>query len=959
LRAIVQKLRATLSTYALSLTAVCLAVPFCLAQHYSFVAVGSEMVNQNVNCIAQDRSGFLWVGTENGLYRYDGRMFRRFGAAEGLRGRTIQSIFLAPDGILFVGTLEGFYYQLGEDRFAEIPPPAPVSQFSQRIGSVFTAFGQDKVVAADRSGAYLLRRGAAKKWTAEAIRLEDGPIWSVLGTPDGALWYGCGNDLCQLAKGKTMHMGAILHLPAEKWLHLLRARDGHIWIRGSTHLSEVIPGANRCIEHDLPIHSDATPYEALIEDARGRITATQGPEIGIWEGGHWRMVTERNGLSRYDISALFVDREGTLWIGNIGHGLTRWVGQDQWEALTEANGLSDNIVWASLRDRRGRLWVGTESGLDWVPPGDERAHVWQAAGIQTARAASLAESPGALWMGSAAGSLVRIDETTLAGRAWKTPEIYRILFDARRHRLWAATVGGLYVVDTAAGNAAPRLVEEAAFAHARTRFSDLSLDDENRLWAASDTGLFRLDSSGWQPIDLGRFGVHPFQIAAGPQGEIWASGNFPGIARLRVAGSSVVEVQPMKSPPLLSDQAVSLMVDRRGWLWVGQDEGLTEYDGHGWHSFTQSDGLMWNDTDSYALDEDRDGSLWIGTSEGLAHLIEPANLPSALPKAPVIAEIHYGAAPVLNGAQIAWSEKPLTVSVAALSFRNADHIHIRYRLLGLESEWVETDQEIIRYARLEPGNYRFEAQAVDVSRSAISPVAQAAFSITPRWWQRWQLRFGLALLAGFGVVVAWRLRVRIFQRQKQLLELAVQNRTEDLEREKAELLRARERMRHHAEHDDLTGLWNHRIIMDRLRAEVDRSRRQQTPLGIILADVDHFKAVNDTFGHPAGDRVLKEIAAIFERQVRSYDWVGRYGGEEFLLILPGSSFDNARMRAEELRHAVEAAAILDGKTAIRITASFGVASGFPVDAEALIRSADSALYCAKDKGRNGVIATML
>jgi diguanylate cyclase (GGDEF)-like protein len=239
----------------------------------------------------------------------------------------------------------------------------------------------------------------------------------------------------------------------------------------------------------------------------------------------------------------------------------------------------------------------------------------------------------------------------------------------------------------------------------------------------------------------------------------------------------------------------------------------------------------------------------------------------------------------------------------------------------------------------------------------VSPLTEADFRIVPRWWQSWVLRVALALMAALALVAVWRWRMRLLLRQKRLLEVAVKARTEDLEREKTDLFRAREQMRHYAEHDDLTGLWNHRIIMERLRAEVDRSRRQDTPLSVILVDIDHFKTVNDTFGHPAGDRVLREIAAIFQNHVRSYDWVGRYGGEEFLLILPDSHFADARLRAEQMRLAVKEAQVEEEGAPIRITASFGVASGFPFDSEALIRTADAALYRAKDNGRNCVMAT--
>jgi diguanylate cyclase (GGDEF)-like protein len=137
---------------------------------------------------------------------------------------------------------------------------------------------------------------------------------------------------------------------------------------------------------------------------------------------------------------------------------------------------------------------------------------------------------------------------------------------------------------------------------------------------------------------------------------------------------------------------------------------------------------------------------------------------------------------------------------------------------------------------------------------------------------------------------------------------------------------------------------------------VDRSRREGVPLSLILVDLDHFKQINDTFGHPSGDLVLKEISAVFQRSVRSYDWVGRYGGEEFLLILPGSNLASARIRAEHLRVAVQVAHIVSDKAAIKVTASFGVVSGLPTDYESLLHAADTALYRAKANGRNCVVA---
>ena len=147
-----------------------------------------------------------------------------------------------------------------------------------------------------------------------------------------------------------------------------------------------------------------------------------------------------------------------------------------------------------------------------------------------------------------------------------------------------------------------------------------------------------------------------------------------------------------------------------------------------------------------------------------------------------------------------------------------------------------------------------------------------------------------------------------------------------------------------------------RRLYQGLQGEIDRSQRESTPLSIIMVDLDHFKIVNDTYGHQAGDAVLKQISLILQRSIRSYDWAGRYGGEEFLLILPGSSFTGARLRAEQMRQAIQAAEIVHEDHVVRISASFGVASGFPTATDAMIRVADSALYRAKNNGRNCVVA---
>ena len=172
----------------------------------------------------------------------------------------------------------------------------------------------------------------------------------------------------------------------------------------------------------------------------------------------------------------------------------------------------------------------------------------------------------------------------------------------------------------------------------------------------------------------------------------------------------------------------------------------------------------------------------------------------------------------------------------------------------------------------------------------------------------------------------------------------------------SKLLDAQEQLRHDATHDRLTGLWNRAMIVDELDRELARAKREKRTLTILIGDVDHFKSVNDTHGHGAGDEVLRQTAKRMASVRRHYDSIGRYGGEEFLLILPGCDLFQALPVAERVRCSVSAEPVSIGELNWPVTISLGVAAATPttVDAAALIAVADEALYRAKAKGRNRV-----
>lgn len=160
-----------------------------------------------------------------------------------------------------------------------------------------------------------------------------------------------------------------------------------------------------------------------------------------------------------------------------------------------------------------------------------------------------------------------------------------------------------------------------------------------------------------------------------------------------------------------------------------------------------------------------------------------------------------------------------------------------------------------------------------------------------------------------------------------------------------------------ATHDSLTGLLNREAILDVLNTETARALRTKNELAVIMADIDHFKSVNDEHGHLAGDTVLREVAKGMSGSVRAYDAVGRYGGEEFLIVVPGCNLTEASQLAERLRNNVRNVAVQAPGVSIPITLSFGVADvSVCHNSVDLLRSADEALYAAKKSGRDRVEA---
>ena len=241
-----------------------------------------------------------------------------------------------------------------------------------------------------------------------------------------------------------------------------------------------------------------------------------------------------------------------------------------------------------------------------------------------------------------------------------------------------------------------------------------------------------------------------------------------------------------------------------------------------------------------------------------------------------------------------------------------------------------------------------------LSAAALYLLAYGGFHLALGWTQ---LDPGLLLsnrLSGFAACGAgWALSVLLWRK---FTVITLQQ--EQLDKAQTELQQKQRELERLTRQDGLTGLFNRNTFVELSRRELDRAQRQGSATTILLLDLDHFKRVNDTWGHPAGDAVLRHVATLASTTVRSTDLVGRLGGEEFIVLLPNTSAEAGRRLAEKLRVRLEASVVLWEGTRIPVTASIGLSNTTVEekrDFDTLYTEADKALYLAKQRGRNRVV----
>ena len=906
--------------------------------------------NLTVQTVVQDQTGYLWAGTENGVYRFDGSRFRRVGGQRQAGTASVSALHVDAAGRLWAGTESGLFLVEGDRLRPVLRKDGELLQV--QLGQHFSSVSADELLVQSNGRLFRIQPDHKGGWSGTPFfsaaqldaRHELNDLRGILRDADGTIWMGCGVSLCRYGDGKLTVMGSAQGLPEQHLQGLLREADGTLWVAGSGQLLMLAPGARTFVDRS-PEHYSVPDFNLgvpLLKDRDGRLLIVSENGLFRFDADGWQRFGPAQGL-RIPLGAhsLLVDHDGDLWLGLPGRGLIQWLGYPHWENWTRQEGVPDDDTWSIFRTQAGALYAGTGNGLAHL---EGRRFVSAAAGQQWSAMAE--DRRGGLWAASFAGTLLRLDGKGVVHEVAHLPDrriVYKLLFDAAG-RLWIGTDRGLYVIADPRRSATPERVAAALDLQGMDAgYTSACTDAGGRLWFVGGKGLLRLQDGRWTQIPLPA-GAHVYTQMACDGNTLWLAENHP--ARLWSADATAAMPQLRSTGhEVLEGRAIqSLLVDRRHWAWLGTDAGLMVWNGKHWRLFNQQSGMVWNDTNQGAIFEDSDGSIWAGTSNGLTHVLRPEALfePSRIPLQ--MSSVRYDGAP-LHEVTAPWGGGALEVRLAAPLYRNHEMLSFRYRLLGQEDAWSTSDNGELRYAALAPGGYRLQVMATHSSLQASSPVLELPLTIAPPWWRTYWAYACYALLTLIVIGLAHRYRVARVLRQQALLERRVAERT-------AELEASREEHRLRSLKDGLTGAWNRGALMERLERMMEPGG---APFLLVLLDLDYFKRINDTHGHLAGDEVLRVVVRRVQAQLRASDTIGRYGGEEFMLLLPGLDQAGGAPRLRQLHEAISAQPVrIDATLELRINCSCGVVAGQPgreFTAEQWIGLADQALYRAKALGR--------
>ncbi len=753
----------------------------------------------SVRAIAQTPDGYLWLATQEGLVRFDGIRFDIFDKERvpELRSSELHTLFVASDGVLWIGSHGGGVTRMKDERFT------PIKELGSD-GVLAFAEGPDGVLWVGTAAGGLKRlEGTSVRVFTTKEGLPSNSVAALLKDRKGVLWVGLrSGGICRLDQDRCTVFGVKEGLPSDQILTLYKDPGGTLWAGTRKGLSRL--EGNRFVA-DGP----SDKVFAIRADRDGNlwlgVTAGDTGYNGLVRKnarGIENLSKQQQGLSHDNVRALFEDLEGNLWIGTLAGGLNR-LRNSKLLTYSTPEGLTADIIWPIIQDRAGAMWIGTDgSGLFRFEGGRFTRYTIKE-GLPSQQVSSLLEdSAGNLWVGTIAG-LSRLRDgkfTTFTTRDGLGSDVILSILEDRDGSLWIGTnSGGLNhwkdgrfeVINTSHGLPHDNVIS-------------LHQDRAGRLWIGTAGGLSRLENgklTSFSEADGVPRTSMPV-LYGDAEGSIWIGTMEHGVVRWK--DDRFVNFTTQQG--LFDQVAFSILEDRAGHLWISCNKGIYRVSKHELeevaagrssrvHSvaFGRGDGMRAHECNGTFQPSGwaaRDGRLWFPTVKGVV-VVDPEHLPINQFRPPVvIQQVVVDGVPANATSEITLppGTKTLEFHYTGLSFFAPEKVRFRYQLEGFDGTLVEAQtRRVAYYSNLSPGQYRFRVIASNNDGIWNEQGASITLTQTPYVYQtRW---FSALALLAVGLVVAggYRLRVRSLNERNRLLEAQVSERTRSLKQANARL----------------------------------------------------------------------------------------------------------------------------------------------------------------------------
>ena len=772
----------------------------------------------DVTTIIQTRDGYIWLGTEEGLVRFDGVHFTVFDKSNTpeLTSPYIVALLEGRDGSLWIGASAGGVCRLKDGKFSTYQTPDGL--VSDDVRAFFEASDGSLWIATAGHGLGRLKDGEFSRYTTKDGLANDF-VWALAGTADGSLWIGTDRGLNRLKDGKFTLYTTKDGLPSDVVWSLGLGSGQTLWVGTGGGLCDMQDGKLRV--YPAKQAQDKYPVKSVLQDRHGTLwLGTEGHGLERIENGTVAAYTSQQGLPNDTVRAVLEDDEGDLWLGTFGGGLVRLKDAD-FMTIGTAQGLSAADVSGVYESRDGSIWIGTwGGGLNQLKNG-KVTHFTSKQGLPSDEVWSVLETrDGSIWVGTNGGGLAHIQNgriTTYTTKQGLSNDSIQALLEDSQGNLWIGTrSGGL------------NLFRDGKFTFYSIRdglpsdvIRGLYQDPQGTLWVATEGGLAAREGGRTAETSDGggRFHFKAYTTKDGlanngtcsvyqdREGTLWVGSCTGGLSRFKNGEFTAYTTRQ----GMFDDGVFQILEDGRGNLWMSCNRGVYRASKKELNQFAAgviksvhcvsygvSDGMGSRECNGGfqpAGWKTKDGRLWFPTLKGVA-VVDPARLKIDEHPPRVMIEqvlVDGTAVPDLGSIRVPAGHSKLEFRYAGLSFAAPRKVQFKFQLAGLDEGWVDAEsRRIAYYTNVPPGKYSFRVIACNGEGVWNLAGATLKLYLQPHFYQTlwfYTLSGALLLAAALG---GYRLRIRQIRAHERELESRVKERTEELQEEVSVRKRAEE-----------------------------------------------------------------------------------------------------------------------------------------------------------------------